>query len=101
MMMIRKSLKVQSTVNKVDHTMIVKASMMAVCTMAGHTFEIVADTCAEVNIISEEIVKVVGAKVDKTRTGANQVNKDPLNVIGMVMMEVFHGDYQWTFNALV
>ena len=87
-------LQVQSNVYKVDHVMIVKAPVIAVSTEAGFTFELVTDTGAEVNILSDTVAKELGLRIDKTRTGANQVNKAPLNVKGMVTIDVCHGDFQ-------
>ena len=96
-----KALQVESNVFKVDHTVIVKAPVMAVRTESGFTFEVVTDTGAEVNIISDSVIRDLGVCVDKTCSRANQVDKMPLNVIGMITIPVMHGEFVWSFNALV
>ena len=98
---IGKALQVESNVFKVDHAVIVKAPVMAIRTESGFTFEVVTDTGAEVNIISDSVVRDLGVRVDKTCSRANQVDKMPLNVTGMITIPVMHGEFEWTFNALV
>ena len=64
--------------------------------------EIVADTGAEVNIISDSCVKRLGLNVERTKYGANQVNKTPLNVVGLVTLDIFYGDsFKFQFQGLV
>ena len=98
---ISRALQVESNIYKVDHAVIVKAPVMAVRTESGFTFEVVTDTGAEVNIISDSVVRNLGVRVDKTCSRANQVDKMPLNVIGMITVPVMHGEFLWSFNALV
>ena len=44
----------------------------------------------------------MGLKPEKTSFGANQVNKAPLNVVGRVSFDIFHGDdFKYQFQALV
>ena len=94
-------MKIELNEFRVDQAVIVRAPVMAVRTESGFTFEVVTDTGAEVNIIAESVAKDLGLRVDKTCTRANQVNKMPLNVMGMITIPVFHGNYSWIFNALV
>ena len=68
-------LQVRADVFTVDFQMIMKAPMIAAHTVSGFTFELVADTGAEVNLISDLVVKDLGLKPEKTSFGANQVNK--------------------------
>ena len=94
------ALILQSNVYKVDTAAIVKAPVMAVSTEAGFTIEVITDTGAEVSIISDRIARAIGVRVVKTISGANQVDKMPLNVHGMITMPVTHGWFTWVFNAL-
>ena len=80
---------------------IIKAPVIAVNTDTGFSFEVIADTGAEVNIVSDRVVKNLGLKIVKTSSGANQVDRMPLNVIGMITIPVAHGQFSWVFNALV
>lgn len=95
------ALQLQSNVYKVDAAAIIKAPVMAVNTEAGFTIEVITDTGAEVSIISDRIVKAVGLRIVRTVSGANQVDKMPLNVLGMITIPVTHGQFSWVFNALV
>ena len=98
---IGRALQIESNVFKIDHAVIIKAPVMAVSTESGFTFEVVTDTGAEVSIISDSVVRGIGVRVDKTCSRANQVNKMPLNVTGMITIPVMHGQFKWIFNALV
>ena len=84
-----------------DTAAIIKAPVMAVSTEAGFTIEVITDTGAEVSIISDRIARAIGVRVVKTISGANQVDKMPLNVQGMITIPVTHGRFTWVFNALV
>ena len=94
-------LDLKSNVYQVNSAAIIKAPIMAVNTDTGFSFEVIADTGAEVNIISDRLDRDLGLKVVKTCSGANQVDKMPLNVIGMITIPVTHGQFCWVFNALV
>ena len=94
-------LHLKSNVYQVNSAAIIKAPVIALNTDTGFSFEVIADTGAEVNIISDRVVKDLGLKIVKTTSGANQVDKMPLNVIGMITMPVTHGQFYWVFNALV
>ena len=81
-------LQVRGDVFTVDFQMILKAPMIAAHTMIGFTFELV--------------VKDLGLKPEKTSFGANQFNKAPLNVVGRVSFDIFHGnDFKYQFQALI
>ena len=94
-------LHLKSNVYQVNSAAIIKAPVIAVNTDTGFSFEVIADTGAEVNIISDRVVKNLGLKIVKTSSGANQVDKMPLNVIGMITIPVAHGQFYWVYNALV
>ena len=94
-------LNLKSNIYQVNSAAIIKAPVMAVNTETGFSFEVIADTGAEVNIISDRLVRDLGLKIVKTTSGANQVDKMPLNVIGMITIPVAHGQFYWVFNALV
>ena len=84
-------LNLKSNVYQVNSAAIIKAPVMAVNTDIGFSFEVIADTGAEVNIISDRLVRNLGLKIVKTTSGANQVDKMPLNVIGMITIPVLLG----------
>ena len=88
---IGRALRIELNEFKVNQAVIVRAPVMAVRTESGFSFEVVTDTGAEVNIIAESVAKDLGIRIDKTSSRANQVNKMPLNVTGMITIPVMHG----------
>ena len=67
-----------------------------------HSLKVTVDTGAQVNMVRQSVVRMIGGKIHKSHQQAFQADgKSPINVVGETVMIFSRGDLSFKFNALV